>query len=123
LYEYAKILGNPQYILLSFQPYKLIYANMLAEIGKVSDSLRYCQVVSKILKNVGRAPEVEACRRFASSLEDRIRIHTQGGYRSNLAPSKLTGMFLTTIDRSIHRIIGAPPTSNAIGFTEWSSKQ
>jgi len=109
LYEYAKILGNPQYILLSFQPYKLIYANMLAEIGKVSDSLRYCQAVSKILKNAGRAPEVEACRQFASSLEDRIRIHTQGGYSSNLAPSKLMGMFLTTIDRSIHRIIGAPP--------------
>lgn len=109
LYEYAKTLGNPQYILLSFQPYKLIYANMLAEIGRVSDSLRYCQAVSKILKNAGRAPEVEACRQFASSLEDRIRIHTQGGYSSNLAPSKLMGRFLTTIDRSIHRIIGAPP--------------
>lgn len=109
LYEYAKVLGNPQYILLPFQPYKLIYASMLAEIGKVSDSLRYCQAVSKILKNAGRAPEVEACRQFASSLEDRIRAHTQGGYSSNLAPSKLMGKFLTTIDRSIHRIIGAPP--------------
>lgn len=109
LYEYAKVLGNPQHIFLSFQPYKLIYASMLAEIGKVSDALRYCQAVSKILKNAGRAPEVEACREFASSLEDRIRVHTQGGYSSNLAPSKLMGRFLTTIDRSIHRIIGAPP--------------
>jgi len=40
VYEYAKVLGNSQYILLPFQPYKLIYAYMLAEIGKVSDSLR-----------------------------------------------------------------------------------
>eukprot|EP01018_Ginkgo_biloba_P038961 Gb_04674 [translate_table: standard] len=109
LYEYGKVLGNPQYILLPFQPYKLIYANMLAEVGKVSDSLRYCQAVLKTLKNAGRAPEVETCRQLASSLEDRIRIHTQGGYGSNLVPSKLVGRFLTTIDRSIHRIIGAPP--------------
>jgi hypothetical protein len=41
VYEYAKVLGNSQYILLSFQPYKLIYAYMLVEVGKVSDSLRY----------------------------------------------------------------------------------
>lgn len=40
VYEYAKVLGNSQYILLPFQPYKLIYAYMLAEVGKVSDSLR-----------------------------------------------------------------------------------
>jgi hypothetical protein len=40
LYEYSKVLGNSQFILLPFQPYKLIYAHMLAEVGKVSDSLR-----------------------------------------------------------------------------------
>lgn len=40
MYEYAKVLGNPQYILLPFLPYKLVYAYMLAEVGKVSDSLR-----------------------------------------------------------------------------------
>lgn len=40
VYEYAKVLGNSQYILLPFQPYKLIYAYMLAEVGKISDSLR-----------------------------------------------------------------------------------
>lgn len=40
LYEYSKVLGNSQFILLPFQPYKLIYAHMLAEVGKVSDSLK-----------------------------------------------------------------------------------
>lgn len=40
VYEYAKVLGNSQYILLPFQPYKLLYAYMLVEVGKVSDSLR-----------------------------------------------------------------------------------
>jgi hypothetical protein len=40
VYEYTKVLGNSQYILLPFQPYKLIYAYMLAEVGRVADSLR-----------------------------------------------------------------------------------
>lgn len=41
LYEYSKLLGNAQFTLLPFQPYKLVYAHMLAEVGKVSESLKY----------------------------------------------------------------------------------
>lgn len=40
LYEYSKSLGNPQFLLLPFQTYKLIYAFMLAEVGKISEALR-----------------------------------------------------------------------------------
>lgn len=40
LYEYSKVLGNSQFILIPFQPYKLVYAHMLVEVGKVSDSLK-----------------------------------------------------------------------------------
>ncbi|XP_042509990.1 protein transport protein SEC16A homolog [Macadamia integrifolia] len=108
LYEYSKVLGNSQSILLPFQPYKLIYAHMLAEMGKVSDSLKYCQAILKSLKT-GRAPEVETWKQLVSSLEERIRTHQQGGYSTNLAPAKLVGKLLPFIDKSIHRMIGAPP--------------
>lgn len=40
-YEYSKLLGNAQFVLLPFQPYKLVYAHMLAEVGKVSEALKY----------------------------------------------------------------------------------
>jgi hypothetical protein len=30
------MLGNPQFVLLPFQPYKLVYAAMLAEAGKTN---------------------------------------------------------------------------------------
>lgn len=40
LYEYSKVLGNSQFLLLPFLPYKLIYAHMLAEVGKVADALK-----------------------------------------------------------------------------------
>ncbi|ERN14089.1 protein transport protein SEC16A homolog isoform X1 [Amborella trichopoda] len=110
VYEYAKVLGNSQFILLPFQPYKLIYAHMLAEVGKVSDSLRYCQALTKVLKNSRRAPEVESWKSMLSSLEERVRIHQQGGYSSSIAPAKLVGKFFTTIDSTINRIIGAPPS-------------
>ncbi|XP_010258928.1 PREDICTED: protein transport protein SEC16B homolog [Nelumbo nucifera] len=108
LYEYSKVLGNSQSVLLPFQPYKLIYAHMLAEVGKVSDALKYCQAILKSLKT-GRAPEVDSWRQLVSSLEERIKTHQQGGYGTNLAPAKLVGKLLPFIDRSIHRMIGAPP--------------
>lgn len=109
LYEYAKVLGNPQYILVPFQPYKLLYAHMLAEAGKISEARRYCQAVSKTLRNAGRAPDVELCRQSAAALDDRLRLHSQGGYSLNSATGKLVGKFFGTIDSTIHKIIGGPP--------------
>ncbi|CAL0331698.1 unnamed protein product [Lupinus luteus] len=108
LYEYSKMLGNSQFILLPFQPYKLIYAYMLAEVGKVSDSLKYCQAVLKSLKT-GRSPEVEIWKQLVSSLEDRIRTHQQGGYAANLAPAKLVGKLLNFFDSTAHRVVGGLP--------------
>ncbi|XVF13389.1 hypothetical protein REPUB_Repub08aG0204000 [Reevesia pubescens] len=110
LYEYSKVQGNSQFMLLPFQPYKLIYAHMLAEVGKISDSLKYCQAVLKSLKT-GRAPEVETWKQLVLSLEDRIRIHQQGGYAANLAPAKLVGKLLNFFDSTALRVVGGlPPT-------------
>ncbi|XP_071690032.1 protein transport protein SEC16B homolog isoform X2 [Rutidosis leptorrhynchoides] len=116
VYEYSKLLGNSQFTLLPFQPYKLIYANMLAEVGRVSDSLKYCQVISKSLKT-GRAPEVEIWRHLVSSLEDRIKTHQQGGFSTNLAPGKLVGKLLNLFDSTAHRVVGGlpPPVPSTSG--------
>ncbi|EES04327.1 hypothetical protein BDA96_04G004400 [Sorghum bicolor] len=108
VYEYAKVLGNSQYILLPFQPYKLIYAYMLVDVGKVSDSLRYCQASMKVLKASGGAPELEVWKQLFSSLEERIRTHQQGGYGTNLAPAKLVGKIFTSLDKSISHMMGTP---------------
>ncbi|KAI3823799.1 hypothetical protein L1987_05241 [Smallanthus sonchifolius] len=115
VYEYSKLLGNSQFTLLLFQPYKLIYAYMLAEVGRVSDSLKYCQAVTKSLKT-GRISEVETWRQLVISLEDRIKIHQQGGFSTNLAPGKIVGKLLNLFDSTAHRVVGgtpppAPPTS------------
>ncbi|KAL6181301.1 hypothetical protein ACLB2K_047956 [Fragaria x ananassa] len=107
LYEYSKMLGNSQFILLPFQPYKLIYAHMLAEVGRVSDSLKYCQIILKSLKTV-RAPEVETWKQLVLSLEDRIRAHQQGGYSVNFV-STFKGKLLNFIDSTAHRVVGLPP--------------
>uniref|UniRef100_A0A1J3E174 Protein transport protein sec16 n=1 Tax=Noccaea caerulescens TaxID=107243 RepID=A0A1J3E174_NOCCA len=108
LYEYSKTLGNSQFILLPFQPYKVIYAHMLAEVGKLSAAQKYCHAVLKCLKT-GRSPEAETWKQFVSSLEERIRIHQQGGYTVNLAPAKLVGKFLNFIDSTAHRVVGGLP--------------
>ncbi|XP_010495820.1 PREDICTED: protein transport protein SEC16B homolog [Camelina sativa] len=108
LYEYSKTLGNSQYTLIPFQPYKVIYAHMLAEVGKLSTALKYCQSVIKCLKT-GRSPEVEMWKQFVSSLEERIRIHQQCGYTENLAPAKLVGKLLNFFDSRAHRAVGGMP--------------
>ncbi|KAK1306606.1 hypothetical protein QJS10_CPA10g00887 [Acorus calamus] len=108
LYEYTKVLGNSQYTLQPFQPYKLIYAYMLAEVGKLSDSLKYCQSILKSLKNFNRSPEIEPLKQLSSALEERLRTHQQGDYGTNLAPAKLVGKLFTSIDKSIHRMMGTP---------------
>ncbi|CAI9095794.1 OLC1v1031809C1 [Oldenlandia corymbosa var. corymbosa] len=114
VYEYSKVLGNPQFILLPFQPYKLVYAHMLVEVGRVSDALKYCQAVLKALKN-GRSPEVETLRQVATSLEDRIKSHQQGGFSMNLVSGKL-GKIFNFIDSTAHRVVGLPPApSQSIG--------
>ncbi|PRQ57499.1 putative COPII coat assembly protein, Sec16 [Rosa chinensis] len=120
LYEYSKVVGNPQFLLLPFQPYKLIYAHMLAEVGKLADSLKYCQAILKSLKTA-RAPEVDTWRELVSSLEERIRAHQQGGYSINLAPTKLMGKLRTFIDSTAHRVVGGLPPpipSTAPGFPQ-----
>ncbi|KAF8117127.1 hypothetical protein N665_0012s0132 [Sinapis alba] len=108
LYEYSKTLGNSQYIMLPFQPYKVIYAHMLAEIGKLSAAQKYCQAVLKCLKT-GRSPEVETWKQIVISLEERIRIHQQGGYAVNLAPTKLVGKLLNFFDSTANRVVGGMP--------------
>ncbi|EFJ27442.1 hypothetical protein SELMODRAFT_441538 [Selaginella moellendorffii] len=71
VYEFARVTGNSQFILPPFQPYKLIYASMLAEAGKINEALRYW----KTLKTAGHAADM--CKEAAVALEKRLRIHSQ----------------------------------------------
>ncbi|CAN4075993.1 unnamed protein product [Withania somnifera] len=118
IYEYSKVLGNSQFVLVSFQPYKLVYAHMLAEVGRISDALKYCQALSKSLKT-GRTPETETLRQLVSSLEERIKTHQQGGFSTNLAPAKLVGKLLNLFDSTAHRVVGGlPPSMPTSGYSQ-----
>ncbi|GFP93063.1 protein transport protein sec16b homolog [Phtheirospermum japonicum] len=116
IYEYSKTLGNSQFVLLTFQPYKFVYALMLAEVGRISEALKYCQAVLKSLKT-GRSPEVEILRHLVSSLEERIKAHQQGGFSSNLAPKEFIGKLLNLFDSTAHRVVGGLPPSIPTGGT------
>ncbi|GER30499.1 COPII coat assembly protein sec16 [Striga asiatica] len=108
IYEYSKTLGNSQFVLLPFQPYKFVYAHMLAEVGRLSEASKYCQAVLKSLKT-GRSQEVETLRQLVSSLEERIKAHQQGGFSANLAPKEFIGKLLNLFDSTAHRVVGGLP--------------
>ncbi|EFJ05482.1 hypothetical protein SELMODRAFT_431530 [Selaginella moellendorffii] len=99
MYKFARMTGNSQFILLPFQPYKLIYALMLAEAGKINKALRYCQAVLKTLKTAGHAADV--CKEAAVALEERLHIHSQGGSMS------IVQRFFGNI--GLHKLIGPSP--------------
>ena len=49
IYEYARQLGNPDFVITSFQSYKFLYATRLAEHGRPAEALQYCEAASNIL--------------------------------------------------------------------------
>ncbi|KAL6583017.1 hypothetical protein OROMI_005095 [Orobanche minor] len=114
--EYSKTLGNSQFVLLPFQLFKYVYALMLAEVGRTSEALKYCQAVLKSLKT-DRSLELENLRSLVSSLVERINAHQQGGLSVNLAPKEFIGKLLNLVDSSAHRVVGGlpPPIPTAGG--------
>ena len=49
VYEYARQLASPDYVIPSFQSYKVLYANRLAEHGRCAEALQYCEAVATTL--------------------------------------------------------------------------
>ena len=49
VYEYARQLANADYVIPSFQSYKVLYATRLAEHGRCAEALQYCEAVATTL--------------------------------------------------------------------------
>lgn len=73
-YEYSKTKSNPQYCLLQFQPYKLIYARIAADCGFVDDALKYAGAITSVTKS--RQQDMNPLFvRMLSDFEDRVKKH------------------------------------------------
>ncbi|EFJ08023.1 hypothetical protein SELMODRAFT_429328 [Selaginella moellendorffii] len=79
LYEYVKTKGYPQFTLVCFQPYKIVYATMLAEAGQTEEALRYTRAFLKALKQMNKDPSLEL---IAMDLESRLVQNLQDGKRT-----------------------------------------
>lgn len=49
LYEYGKKLGNSQFMMASFQTYKVIYALHLADFGLTNKALNYIEDIQSVI--------------------------------------------------------------------------
>jgi len=72
-YEFAKTAGNPQYTLPQFQPYKLIYAQLLADAGLLDAAQKYIAAISAITKAQRGYEFNPAFLAALSELEDRLK--------------------------------------------------
>ena len=72
IYEYARQLAAPNFVIPSFQSYKFLYAARLAEHGRSGEALQYCEAVANVLT---RSPSsfspglIDQVYRFGSMLK------------------------------------------------------
>ncbi|EFJ23473.1 hypothetical protein SELMODRAFT_415417 [Selaginella moellendorffii] len=107
VYEFARVTGNSQFILLPFQPYKLIYASILAEARKINEALRLVvtfNLVLKTLKTAGHAADV--CKEAAVALEESLVSTLRFGDSTSIVQ-----WFFGNI--GLHKMIGPKASDNA----------
>ena len=129
LLEHSMALANSQYVLAPFQAYKLHYAGMLAEFGRVKEALGYAEAVGRAVKNLDRSsPEcnVPALAALAVELEHRLKGHS-GGKNQFLqkAASSIFGGFSKILDKGVHSLFGdegGPGAGRTPGHSRQSSE-
>jgi hypothetical protein len=123
LLEAALRAANPQTVLPALQPYKLVHAAALAELGHVREALAYVDNAARAIRASGAtgAMEVNApvFAAIAAALEERLRANTsaKGVSIASGAASKLLGGLSSLFDKGISTIFGEDghPTTAADG--------
>ncbi len=60
VFEFGKRAGNSQSNLPTFQPFKLMYAMHLADMGFISQARKYVEAISKSVKDCGGSRKLPA---------------------------------------------------------------
>ena len=112
VYEWLITQQNSQYVSFAFQPYRLMYAFKLLDMGDVVDSAKYCQCVLKGFSGKERlTPELTLCKFVAETLMERLHVYMKsqnidlpvGG---NQMVSKIFNSIGGWLDKGITHIMG-----------------
>ncbi|KAK3255337.1 hypothetical protein CYMTET_35475, partial [Cymbomonas tetramitiformis] len=123
LYERIQMLVNPQALLAEFQPYKLVYAQMLAEEGRLVEALKYVGALQQALKGARHAHH-KAAVHHAAVLEERLQQRdallggnplAHGGRHSAAGGAGWLGGFARVLDRGITSLMGEEEGDGAAG--------
>jgi hypothetical protein len=112
LLEAALRAANPQSVLPALQPYKLVHAAALAELGHVREALAYVDNAARAIRAAGATGGMEVnapvFAAIAAGLEERLRANTsaKGASIASGAASKLLGGLSSLFDKGISTIFG-----------------
>eukprot|EP01103_Thecamoeba_quadrilineata_P021265 TRINITY_DN969_c0_g1_i1.p1 TRINITY_DN969_c0_g1~~TRINITY_DN969_c0_g1_i1.p1 ORF type:complete len:1232 (-),score=290.61 TRINITY_DN969_c0_g1_i1:32-3727(-) len=93
IYEFSRILANPQVVLPPLQLYKLMYALRLVDLGLVDIAQKYCQVLNSIVKN---SSSHQFNQQFVSQLHDfseRLSLYSRGNAFASQTGTWISGLF------------------------------
>eukprot|EP00123_Amoebidium_parasiticum_P006883 comp17720_c1_seq1/m.17644 comp17720_c1_seq1/g.17644 ORF comp17720_c1_seq1/g.17644 comp17720_c1_seq1/m.17644 type:complete len:993 (-) comp17720_c1_seq1:216-3194(-) len=107
IYEYAMALGNSQYSLPALQPWKLVYALRLADMGRTKDALSYCNnIISTVKNSSGQGAQGIYTRFFFEQLQafnDRLRVFDPDAGTS--ATGKWWGMVVGGFEKTLSALV------------------
>ena len=121
IFEYAHQLGNSQYVLPFFQPYKLMYAMQLADLGMAKAARAYCSCIKATVRAAGGILTDDKNKRpgpfsdaFISQLmvfDDRVTGAQDGGVGAAAAEAagyvlkRASSWILGSVDAGVKRLI------------------
>eukprot|EP00210_Caulerpa_lentillifera_P002975 g2840.t1 len=116
--------------LVCFVPYKLHFAKRLAEYGKISEAIQYCEVIMETIKNSSsRFPkELVNCKYQTNDLLAQLKAHAEAFNINIERQTTLLKRMGDLFDKGINRLIGvsevedeihrAPPSSDGVALSE-----
>lgn len=119
LLEAALRCANPQSTLPALQPYRLLQAAALAELGHCREALAYVDAAARAVRASGAAAAAElnapVFAAVAAGLEERLRACTaaRGARLAGAAATKLLGSLSSLLDKGITTIFGDDAAPNA----------
>ncbi|QDZ24908.1 Sec16/Sec31-like coatomer protein [Chloropicon primus] len=108
VYEWLITQQNNQYVSYAFQPYKLLYATKLLELGNLNGGAKYIQAVLGKLGTGKLTPELTLCKYTAETLMERL--HNSGGNIGNIG--NIGNKILGWLDRGITSLVMGDTNSN-----------
>lgn len=117
VYEYARQLASPEFVIPSFQPYKFLYATRLAELGRPIEALQYCEAIGNVMT---RSPALFPVGLMSQvcQMGSMLRYSDPQYLTENEGDAATDPAWLTSLEAAISSCSGTPVVEDAASIAQ-----